>query len=54
MLARKTFAIFGLALFLIGTLTGCQSTESRNASARPWNSPRGWETGMPGMINEGR
>ena len=34
---------------------GCASVESENASARPWNSPRGWETGgLPSTLNEGR
>lgn len=33
---------------------GCQSTEAGNASARPWNSPRGWETGLPSALTEGR
>jgi len=34
--------------------TGCATTESENLSERPWNSPRGWETGLPSSINEGR
>jgi hypothetical protein len=37
------------------TFTGCATTESENASARPWNSPAGWETGgLPSSMNEGR
>jgi len=48
-----------MALLLIaaGALacTGCASTESENLSSRPWNSPRGWETGgLPSSLNEGR
>jgi hypothetical protein len=35
-------------------VTGCASTESDNASARPWNSPNRWESGLPGVMNEGR
>jgi hypothetical protein len=30
--------------------SGCKTTEPENESARPWNSPRGWEAGgMPGF-----
>lgn len=42
-----------LALVALGG-TGCATTEADNLSARPWNSPRGWETGLPSMLNEGR
>jgi hypothetical protein len=33
---------------------GCKAPEPENMSARPWNSPRGWETGLPSGLNEGR
>jgi len=37
------------------TTVGCASMEAENASSRPWNSPRGWETGgLPSTLNEGR
>ncbi len=35
-------------------LAGCASTESDNVSVRPWNSPRGWESGLPSTMTEGR
>lgn len=35
-------------------LMGCASTDPTNESARPWNSPRGWETGLPSQMFEGR
>ena len=45
-------------LLLLGAsllaLAGCASTESENASTRPWNSPKGWETGLPSGMTEGR
>ena len=45
-----------LLLFLVlagFALAGCASTESENMSERPWNSPQGWETGLPGgMYNQ--
>ena len=33
---------------------GCSTTEPENASSRPWNAPRGWESGLPGGMMEGR
>ncbi len=42
-----------LALAALG-LTACESTESENASVRPWNAPKGWETGIPSTMTEGR
>jgi hypothetical protein len=40
-------ALTALAL----VISGCASTESDNASVRPWNAPQGWESGgmMGGM-----
>jgi len=29
--------------------SGCATTESENVSSRPWNAPKGWEFGVPGM-----
>lgn len=37
-----------LALVAAGAV-GCASTDPENASARPWNSPNGWENGLGGM-----
>jgi hypothetical protein len=46
---------FALFLALIGImLGGCATTESDNQSARPWNSPHPWETGLPSGILNGR
>lgn len=33
---------------------GCSSTDPANRSARPWNTPKQWETGLPTGILEGR
>jgi len=36
-------------------LSGCATTdEGDNASERPWNSPKGWENGLPSNMMEGR
>jgi hypothetical protein len=47
-----------LLLVLFGViglfLSGCASLEPENASARPWNQPQGWETGLPPAMYEGR
>jgi len=45
-----------LVLFLaVLGLAGCSTTESDNASVRPWNSPNGFENGaLPSGMTEGR
>jgi hypothetical protein len=48
-------AVRWLLLFLLGTMlfgaSGCATNEPENASVRPWNTPQGWEGGMP-MMNQ--
>jgi hypothetical protein len=35
--------------------SGCHTNDDvENASARPWNSPRSWENGLPAVMTEGR
>lgn len=45
-----------LLLPLAALLAGCSSTRSdeERLSERPWNAPRGWETGLPTSMTEGR
>ena len=43
------FAVLGL-----GLTTGCIGPDTENKSARPWNTPRPWEHGIPGSISERR
>ena len=48
---------FGLLLLSVTAallVGGCGSTEPDNASARPWNAPKTWETGLPSSAFEGR
>ena len=42
-------AILGLAAVLVG---GCKSDDE--LSARPWNTPKSWENGLPASMTEGR
>ena len=43
--------LLGVSLMV---LAGCATTEPENASTRPWNAPKGWETGLPAGLTEGR
>jgi hypothetical protein len=48
---------FRMLLFLAAItllFTGCATTESENASERPWNAQQGWQHGLPSSINQGR
>lgn len=51
----KTFSAQWLWPFILGALLlgagGCATNEPENASVRPWNTPQGWESGMP-MMNQ--
>lgn len=52
---RNSRGVFLLLLALTAlVLGGCASTESDNLSARPWNSPKSWEHGLPSAMTEGR
>jgi hypothetical protein len=48
--AARWLLLLLLGAVLVG-LTGCESTEPENDSVRPWNTPQGWEGGMP-MMNQ--
>jgi hypothetical protein len=51
----KSNGIFLLLLLLAGWgLGGCATSEPDNMSARPWNAPQSWETGLPAGMLEGR
>lgn len=44
-----------LLLIVAGLLVGgCATEESGNMSSRPWNTPKGWETGLPSALTEER
>lgn len=41
------------AVMLLGAV-GCASTEAQNDSVRPWDSPQGWENGIPSGMYQNR
>jgi len=43
-----------LLLLALGSWAGCSSIEPENETARPWNEPKQWETGMPPGMTQGR
>ena len=46
-----------LGLFLLATgllIGGCATEDSGNMSSRPWNTPKGWENGLPSGLSEER
>ncbi len=49
---RCLLMLFAGAVIALGT--GCATDEPSNRSARPWNAPKTWETGLPVGLTEGR
>ena len=46
----RTWCLWGLLLGLLSLfVAGCSSTEPENVSTRPWNAPKNWQFGVPGM-----
>lgn len=51
----KLKAISYLLLLAVALgVTGCATADPDNMSVRPWNSPKGWENGLPSGMMEGR
>ncbi|MEC8720044.1 MAG: hypothetical protein VXX94_08395 [Verrucomicrobiota bacterium] len=46
--------LFVAVLLLMSALSACSTPDPENASARPWNQPRGWGSGLPSNMMEGR
>jgi hypothetical protein len=47
--------LLALFAFVAVVVSGCQTDDNdQNASARPWNTPKGWEGGFPTGLTEGR
>jgi hypothetical protein len=54
-IANSRWAFLLLLALTAMVAAGCATTESENVSERPWNTPQGWETGLPsGMYNQYR
>ena len=53
-LAPKKILVLLIAVAGLSSLTGCKTTEGDDLSARPWSQPRGWESGVPGFIQNDR
>ena len=55
-LARTILSFFAIlfASLALGLTAGCIGPDPENKSARPWNTPRPWEHGIPGGISERR
>ena len=54
---RAPFRAILLLLLLFvaaAVLSGCATTDSDELSARPWNTPKSWENGLPSGMMEGR
>ena len=51
---RSLLLGFLLLASVAAFLGGCATSEPDNASARPWNAPKTWETGLPSSAFEGR
>jgi len=48
--AVRWFLLLLLGGMLVG-VSGCATNEPENDSVRPWNTPQGWEGGLP-MLNQ--
>jgi hypothetical protein len=48
--AYRWLLLLVLGAVLVG-VSGCETNEPQNDSARPWNTPQSWEGSMP-MMNQ--
>jgi hypothetical protein len=54
-ISNSRWAFLLLLVLAAVAFVGCATTESDNMSERPWNSPQGWENGLPSsMYNQYR
>ena len=56
MTLRDLFSLRFLLLTVVAfSFAGCAiDDDRRNASSRPWNTPKSWENGLPSGLTEGR
>ena len=54
-ISNSRYLFLLLLVMAAAAFGGCASTESENLSERPWNTPQGWENGLPSsMSNQNR
>ncbi|MGD0260022.1 MAG: hypothetical protein ABSD29_09375 [Verrucomicrobiota bacterium] len=54
-ISNSRYLFLLLLVLAAGALGGCASTEPENLSERPWDTPQGWENGLPSsMYNQYR
>jgi len=55
-LMRNHWVWLSLLLLAVGLgCSGCETTDAENTSARPWNSPEGWQNGnLPSAMTQPR
>ncbi|MBG88671.1 MAG: hypothetical protein CMO80_17465 [Verrucomicrobiales bacterium] len=50
----RLFVLMAVTVIII-PVTGCNTTpDPGNKSARPWNQPKHWESGAPGLLQPDR
>ncbi len=54
LLAHPRAALLLLLALAAVVLGGCATADDESMSARPWNVPKTWETGLPSSMTEGR
>ena len=55
LLSKPSPLLLLLAGWILLGCAGCSTTgEQENRSERPWNQPRGWETGLPSSVYDRR
>ena len=51
---RSAQVLFLLVLAgVVLSITGCATDDPENTTVRPWNTPQGWESGVP-MYDSGQ
>jgi len=51
----RLFLLLSFPVFLAVLTTGCSTaSDPENQSQRPWGAPKGFESGLPSSMTEGR
>jgi hypothetical protein len=49
----SSYLLVVLFALLVWGAVGCATRDPDNASVRPWDSPEGWENGIPSSMYQG-